>query len=131
MRGRGSWHRCAGAATETAGVVKVDTLRLRAAEGIHYAQGAFEVKCLLAIDSIANRKIPLFFGVDPGRGPKNWDGLVITKRIIVFDAEGRYFLIFAPPDLPKTTSNNSIKPPRRSQSDCREIDRLFRHQHRQ
>jgi hypothetical protein len=54
MRRRGSWRRCAGAATETAGVVEVVSCGFAPLSADPLGAGtAFEVKCLLAINSIA------------------------------------------------------------------------------
>ena len=54
MRRRGSWRRCAGAATETAGVVEVVSCGFAPLSADPLGAGtAFDVKCLLAINSIA------------------------------------------------------------------------------
>ena len=60
MRRRGSWRRCAGAATETAGVVEVVSCGFAPLSADPLGAGtAFEVKCLLAINSIAAAIIEL------------------------------------------------------------------------
>ena len=54
MRRRGSWRRCAGAATETAGVVEVVSCGFAPLSADPLGAGtAFDVKCLWAINSIA------------------------------------------------------------------------------